>query len=203
MDSDTNFDEFKDISLSEVKVFFPKKAFEVLLELEIENLGDLFLLENNGELEEMFFKKHKEAHETWSQLKGSIVILKCKYLNIDPGIDFNDRYKFIYQIGLKTSVRKRMSSSKSLQMPNILDMVESNDYSTLYYNFDSEVVDEIKNKIQVLYNYHKKQNEITLDDLHELYDELARLVKEHQRISSEIGKVQEEINRKLNGGKKI
>lgn len=202
MDSVYNidFDKFKNISLEEVKVAFPKKAYNELISLGINNLGDLFEMEMNGTLIKIFFQKHKDAHELWSYIKGTTDIIKCKYLKIDPYIDINDKYKFSAKIGVTSSIRKRIYSFDSLQLPNLRKLIEDNNYGILYANFSDEVVEELIYKVKVLSEYYKDKEDVSLTDLKALYQKLNALVNEHQRIENEIDYVKSEIVRIENGG---
>ena len=200
-DSDFDYTKLNNTPLSEVQCFFSKKAYYELIDLGIEKLGDLLQKDTNGELFKMFYNKHKEAHELWNNIYGTINILKCKYLGTNVNVDINHPYQFASIIGLTRPVRKRIMAFKSLQLPNLLKLVENHDYQVLYDNFSPVVVDEIVNKVSVLNEYYKnKYHEPSVLELKELHNKLAKLVKEYEQITTEIALVQEEINQKTNGG---
>ena len=196
--------ELKNIPLSEVEVYFPKKAYDVLISFDIDNLYDLFNLYDNQKLYQLFFSKHKQARELWNIINGTINVLKCKYLGTDLCIDlYNNSRDFCEKIGLNRTVRKRIMCSKYLQLPLLFKMCESGDYSQLYFNFDATKTKEIIAKIQVLYEYkNKKEREYSNRELRDLQRYLETLVGEYNELISEIERVKlaiSELNNKKAG----
>ena len=192
-----DYSKFNNILLSDIHYFFSKKVWEELTNLGINNLGDLLEKEHSGELIYIFFQKHKEAYELWNYICGALLVLKCEYLNVNPQIDFNDKYDFAYKLGFRRSIRKRILCYSKLQLPSLLTMINNNDYHLLYEHFSQEVVLEIVSKIKVINDYLKRnKQEPTLDDLKMLYAKLASLINEHERISNEIAIIQNEIKEK-------
>lgn len=192
------FDELKNISLDEVSVFFPKKAYDVLIKYNINSLYDLFSKYNNQELINMFFKDHKQAHELWGTISGTINVLRCKYLGCDLLIDFNsENNSFCDTIGLNKTVRKRIRCDKSLSLPRLFKMCENNDYSKLYFNFDAIKANEIIAKIKVLYEYKKKKDSnFPKEELRDMQAYLELLVKEYNKLVFEIERVKKIIKEK-------
>ena len=191
--------------LSDVKEFFYQRAYEELIMLNINSIGELLEKEENGELIQIFFKKHKDSHDMWNTIHGTIQILKCKYFNIDPNIDFSDEYDFIKKIGIRQRLQKRFKNTPSLKLSNLLNNVENNQYDILYENFSYEVANEIVNKLKVLNDYIKnnqKYNSVEIDDLKKLNYKLAELLKEYEKITNQIEEVRKEIRKKKQVGVK-
>lgn len=184
-----DYSKFENISLSEVEMYFSSKAFKEINDLNIKNLGDLFRKDASRELYIEFFKKHSNAVELWKSIKGSLLILRCKYLNINPNIDINKEGDYADKIGLSRNLKKRLLSYYSLSLLEIFRMIEENNYSTLEYHFSIEVVNEIINKCTVLYNYYKKQDQksvISLDELRKLYLRLEEILNEYNEVKAQI-----------------
>jgi len=198
-----DYSELENISIEEVKVFFNKRAYAELGNLNITNVGDLLRKDISGELIKIFYQKHIGAHELWNSIHDTISFLKYKYLGIEFNFDVSDNREFSYRSGFSGSIRKRLVCYKTLNIDCLLKMVEENDFSKLYMHFTEETVDEIVSKVKVIRDYLKSKSTVTIDDLKALYEELSTLVKEYQRLGDEIDAIQNKINLITNVDKKI
>ena len=198
-----DFQELKNIPIEEIENYFPKKAYDELVNMGFNNVGDLLESDINGELIKLFYARHKDAHELWNVIHGTITLLKYKYLEIDLSIDFTDKDDYSKKMGFTKSIQKRLRCyySNRLSLDNIIIMIENNDYSPLYRNFTQDKVFEIVSKFQIVKDYlEQNKKETTVDDLKVLYEKLASLVKEHSFIEEQIKNIQEEIQNKIKGG---
>lgn len=194
-----DYSGFNDISLDVVQVFFPQDAFNELKKYGITTLGELFLKEENREIVERLSKERPQAYELWRSIFGTINILKCKYLNKDPEIDDGcEELELANKLGLVRRDIRKMRHDDNFRIPALLKMVEKKDFTVIYKRFSLEKANEIINKIKVVYEYRQNnKHEVSLDEIHSLYEELVRLVNEHQKIGEQIAFLQNEINKKI------
>lgn len=193
---DKNYLMLKEYSINEVRCYFTKKAYEELLSLNINNIGDLIKQDINGELVKKFYKRHPDAHELWNNIHQTIDLLKYKYLMIPLDINFDDKYDYVSKMGFSRTIRKRLVSNRHLSLTNIFKMLARGDYSHLYYDFNEERVSEIISKFAVVKDYlEKKDSDIDYDEFKRLYYILSNLVDEDKRIREEINIITKRINK--------
>lgn len=79
------YDEFKDISLSNLSVYFSTPAQTALKKFNVNTLQDLFTIYDNEKYIEYF-----GTYKMYDEITNTIRLLRCKFLNETPIISIDD-----------------------------------------------------------------------------------------------------------------
>ena len=207
--------EYSSIRLESIAGLLTEASLKVLVEQNIVTVGDLLSVSDNNAFYGMVLNNPKA---TYKEIRGVIRLLKCKYLDIDPMITFEDTgdaYKdmrnFGKEIGFSTRVenilcRGGISPKKLYEL-----MSDPNREYELYHirTAGNIAVQEILLKMTILTEYYdnkeKKTSTATEDETIEaLNEELTQVRAEIQRLNARtdeiLAKIQEKMLEKNKGG---
>lgn len=207
--------EYSSIRLESIAGLLTEASLKVLVEQNILTVGDLLSVSDNNAFYGIILNNPKA---TYKEIRGAIRLLKCKYLDIDPMITFEDTedaYKdmrnFGKEIGFSTRAenvlcRGRISPKSLYELMN-----DPSRESKLYHirNAGGTVVQEILLKMSILIDFYdkkeKKESTATEDETIEaLNEELAQVRAEIQRLNARtdeiLAKIQEKMLEKNKGG---
>ena len=206
---------YSSIRLESIAGLLTEASLKVLAEQNILTVGDLLGVSDNNAFYGMVLNNPKA---TYKEIRGAIRLLKCKYLDIDPMITFEDTgdayidmRNFGEEIGFSSRVenilcRGRISPKKLYEL-----MSDPNREKKLYHirNIGNIAVEEILLKMTILTEYYdnkeKKTSTATEDETIEaLNEELAQVRAEIQRLNARtdeiLAKIQEKMLEKNKGG---
>lgn len=207
--------DYSSLRLESIAGLLTEASLKVLAEQNILTVGDLLSVSDNNAFYGMILNNPKA---TYKEIRGAIRLLKCKYLDIDPMITFEDTgdaYKdmrnFGKEIGFSTRSenvlwRAGISPKKLYEL-----MGDPNIESRLYHirNAGNNAVQEILLKMTILTEFYdkkeKKEATATEDETIEaLNEELAQVRAEIQRLNTRtdeiLAKIQEKMLEKGKGG---
>lgn len=207
--------QFNDVSIMAVSGFFTETIIRTLmLKYNVLTLSDLFIKHDNGELLKLV-KNTKGItplmrDDLWNIISGTVNVLKCKYLNIDPQVNgTTTRVEYFNKIGISAFDGLKFKTNNLEYFSLLLDMAKNNDFKLIYeMRFHKDKIESIINKIKVIYNYlnNKKEEqiddiinnelEITTKELNILYNELKRLMEESKFIDMKINDIKAKIEEK-------
>lgn len=207
--------EYSNIKLESLVGLFTEASLKVLAEHNISTVGDLLSFSDNSAFYGMVLSNQKA---TYKEIRGAIRLLKCKYLDIDPMITFEDTedaYKdmrnFGKEIGFSTRTENVLCRSRISPRSLFELMNDPSGEAQLYRirNAGGTVVQEILLKMTILTDYYdnkeKKASTATEDETIEaLNEELAQVRAEIQRLNARtdeiLAKIQEKMLEKNKGG---
>lgn len=207
--------EYSSIMLESIAGLLTEASLKLLADHNISTVGDLLSFSDNSAFYGMVLSNPKA---TYKEIRGAIRLLKCKYLNIDPMITFEDTgdvytdmRDFGKEIGFSTRsenvlCRGGISPKKLYEL-----MGDPNRAYKLYHirNAGNKAVQEILLKMTILTEFYdkkeKKEATATEDDTIEaLNEELAQVRAEIQRLNARtdeiLAKIQEKMLEKNKGG---
>lgn len=207
--------EYSSIRLESIAGLLTVPSLKVLAEQNVLTVGDLLGVSDNNAFYGMVLNNPKA---TYKEIRGAIGLLKCKYLDIDPMITFEDTgdayediKKFLKKIGFSTRtenvlLRERISPKSLYELMN-----DPNRYEKLHHISDAgdKVVQEILLKMTILTDfYDKKEKKVSTatedETIKALSEELVQVRAEIQRLNARtdeiLAKIQEKMLEKNKGG---
>lgn len=207
--------EYASIRLESIEGLFTEESLKVLVKQNILTVGDLLSVSDNKAFYEMVLNNPKA---TYKEIRGAIRLLKCKYLDIDPMITFEDTgdaYKDMknldQEIGFSTRAIKVLYRG-GISPKDLYELMHDSDRESQLYQFRNagkKVVQEILLKMTILIDFYdkkeKKASTATEDEtIKALNEELAQVRAEIQRLNERtdeiLAKIQERMEEKNKGG---
>ena len=204
--------EIANIYIQDVHEYFSSNAQAALESIGIYTLGELLSVSSKKE-----FAKELADKKVFSEIIGTIKILRCKYLNEDPLIDLNDEEldlpELFKSLGFSTRATNcLMRSAFCRDSKSFLEKLSSpsaaQDLKGVR-NLGRGGSLEVMTKVKVVLDYYRnKENQDSasnpLDELKELNQELQRLIairdKYDSLINGVISKIQEKLEENSIGG---
>ena len=146
-----------EIRLDSIRGLVSKLTLKYLEENNIIMVGDLLRMScDNNFMNYLLNSKLNVDKETLDVIK----YLKCKYLNVDPQIDFSkERFYFLLQFGFTTKSHNALARN-GFNNQNIFELLDPNNKKR-YLNkkwFLGEVgYEEVTCKLSIIYNYYKQK----------------------------------------------
>ena len=212
LDINSDYSNFRLESLSGLLTNVSLKA---LTEHNISTVGDLLNISDKSSLYNMLLNNPKG---TYNEICGAIKLLKCKYMGIDPMINFTDTEDaredmrdFGKEIGFSTRAVNVLRRAKISPKQLYELMHEPNRESILYNirNSGNSIVQEIIFKTTIVtdfYDKKKAKEETATEDetIEGLNEELTQIRAEIQRLNARtdeiLAKIQEKMLEKSKGG---
>lgn len=207
--------EYSSIRLESIAGLLTKTSLKVLAEQNILTVGDLLSVSDNNAFHGMILNNSKA---TYKEIRGAIRLLKCKYLDIDPMITFEDTgdaskdiRNFAKEIGLSTRSENVLARGR-ISPKELYELIgDPNRESKLYHirNAGNNAVQEILLKMTILTEFYdkkeKKEATATEDETIEaLNEELEQVRAEIERLNTRtdeiLAKIQEKMLEKGKGG---
>jgi len=180
-----DYSQYKNIKLVDLKNFFSINALNLLGQYHVFTLEELFKsFEDEEFLKLLQFNRTKSNFRILVEINGTTKILRCKYLNEDPNIDFNN---YVDSFGFSSRVARALTlySNRDVSIEDLFDMAKTNTFHKLINRREIGLaaIDEISNKIMIAYNYYGDR--IKKKDIVELLSELQKLLLELEKNMSE------------------
>ena len=146
-----------EIRLDSIRGLVSKLTLKYLEENNIIMVGDLLRMScDNNFMNYLLNSKLNVDKETLDVIK----YLKCKYLNVDPQIDFSkERFYFLLQFGFTTKSHNALARN-GFNNQNIFELLDPNNKKR-YLNkkrFLGEIgYEEVTCKLSIIYNYYKQK----------------------------------------------
>ena len=145
-----------EIRLDSIRGLVSKLTLKYLEENNIIMVGDLLRKScDNNFMNYLLNSKLNVDKETLDVIK----YLKCKYLNVDPQIDFSKENYFLRQFGFTTKSHNALARN-GFNNQNIFELLDPNNKKR-YLNkkrFLGEVgYEEVTCKLSIIYNYYKQK----------------------------------------------
>lgn len=183
-----DYSKYRNIQLSELENFFSNNALILLKEYEIFTLEDLFIqFEFESFLQAFGASCTKSNARLHNEIFGTTRLLRCKYLDENPNIPFDNVQSFINSVGFSSRIVSALirncSNCIHISIEYLFDMAkDDNFYELSKIRGIAEVgIQEIRNKIMIVYKYYKdseKSVAILYSELQELLLELKQYVDE-------------------------
>ena len=145
-----------EIRLDSIRGLVSKLTLKYLEENNIIMVGDLLRMScDNNFMNYLLNSKLNVDKETLDVIK----YLKCKYLNVDPQIDFSKEYFFLFQFGFTRRTHKALDLM-GIRNDNIFELLDPNNkkrYLNNYSLIGETVYDEVVCKLSIIYNYYKQK----------------------------------------------
>lgn len=194
--------------------YFTFNAIKALNEVGIYTLKDLFSCEEKELINSLKEIRVKENIHLKNEIIGTIKILRCQFLNEDPKVPFNEPSKIDYKtdFGLsRSSLNVILRLPYSINKHDIFDIIVNKDYELLrdVRGAGNRVIDEIKLKTSIAFDYHKKHNSQvsakepietedmknkSLSELRELYLELQRKTDLQKQANEQLTTINKKIS---------
>ncbi len=204
-------DECSNIKLESINGLLTDDALKELMKKNIVTVGDLLKMPENEEYYNLLLNKKTT---TYMEIRGVIRLLKCKYMDIDPMIDFEsdaDLYELSKEFGLSRRsanclVRSGYTTKEFLELMH--DEARETKLSRIR-NAGSVVAQEILTKGSIVIDFYDKKKEklknATEDETIEmLYKQLEQTRNEIQILNTRtdeiLAKIQEKELEKKKGG---
>ncbi len=196
------------IKLESLSGLLTGTALKLLSQNNIVTVGDLLTASDNSVLYDMILNDIKAVY---IEIRGAIRLLKCKFMNIDPLIEFvdtghqsDDMRQFSREIGFSTRT-KNVLCLRGISPKRLYEIMHNaNEQSSLYRmrNAGEGVVQEIIMKTTILTDFYdakdKKQETATEDETIEtLTEELAQVRAEIQRLNARADEILAKIQVKM------
>ena len=207
--------KYSNIKLESLSGLLTVASLKLLLQNNIITVGDLLKVSDNSALYGMILNNPKSVYK---EIRGAIRLLKCKFMNIDPLIEFvdtgNERAdirEFGNEIGFSTKAENVLSRG-GISPKRLFEIMHNpNEQSSLYRirNAGEAIVQEIIYKTTIVTDFYdkkeKKQETATEDEtIVSLNEELAQIRAEIQRLNARtdeiLAKIQEKMLDKNKGG---
>ena len=152
----TSNENLFEIRLDSIRGLVSKATLKHLEENNIIMVGDLLEKSCNDD-----FINHLSNSKLMVDIETLDVIkyLKCKYLNIDPQIDFSKEYSFLFQFGFTRRTHNALALMR-VRNDNIFELLDPNNkkrYLNNYRLIGETVYDEVVCKLSIIYNYYKQK----------------------------------------------
>ncbi len=145
-----------EIRLDSIRGLVSKATLKHLEEYNIIMVGDLLKKSCNDDFINLLSNsKLMVDKETLDVIK----YLKCKYLNVDPQIDFSKEYFFLFQFGFTRRTHNALALMR-VRNDNIFELLDPNNkkrYLNNYRLIGETVYDEVVCKLSIIYNYYKQK----------------------------------------------
>lgn len=145
-----------EIRLDSIRGLVSKATLKHLEENNIIMVGDLLEKSCNVDfINHLSNSKLMVDKETLDVIK----YLKCKYLNVDPQIDFSKEYFFLFQFGFTRRTHNALALMR-VRNDNIFELLDPNNkkrYLNNYRLIGETVYDEVVCKLSIIYNYYKQK----------------------------------------------
>ena len=145
-----------EIRLDSIRGLVSKATLKHLEENNIIMVGDLLEKSCNDDFINLLSNsKLMVDKETLDVIK----YLKCKYLNVDPQIDFSKEYFFLFQFGFTRRTHNALALMR-VRNDNIFELLDPNNkkrYLNNYRLIGETVYDEVVCKLSIIYNYYKQK----------------------------------------------
>lgn len=202
--------KYSDIRLGSLSGLFTKPALKVLVQNNIFTVYDLLTVSDNSEFYSIILNNPKAIYR---EIRGAIRLLKCKYLDIDPMITFEDigMMTFGNEIGFSArtlNILHRYGISPK-KLHDIMKSPDRMDELCHIRNSGPSSVEEIIFKTTIVIDYYDKKAEksktFTEDEtIESLNKELLQVRAEIQRLNARsdeiLAKIQEKMLKKGKGG---
>lgn len=196
------FEEYKDISIMNLNMYFSIAVINALAKMNIATLEDLFVVSTKQEFISLCYKSKFR-----NEILGTTKILKCKYLNEDPEINIDDEEQpfisYARMLGFSTraiNVLRRGGWSDYSFKGFIERMNEVNIDQRLsrLRNMGDSTKSEILLKVKIITDYYSKKKDVNdskqdsendssdINNIKKLYDELKQLIDERKILDSKI-----------------
>ena len=207
--------EYSSIRLESIAGLLTVPSLKALAEQNVLTVGDLLGVSDNNEFYGMILN---HPRPTYKEIRGAIGLLKCKYLDIDPMITFEDTgdaFKDIQNFGKKIGFSTRTVHvlwNERISPKSLYELMnDPNRYAKLHHISDAgdKVVQEILLKMTILTDFYdkkeKKESTATEDEtIKALNEELVQVRAEIQRLNARtdeiLAKIQEKMLEKNKGG---
>lgn len=160
------------IKISNLNDYFSQKMINKLASLGIDNIAMLFLFSETPDYISSF--DIEEAIEIY----GSVTILKCKYLNIDPVIHLNNPSMAIEELGtllgFRLDIRKKLKKLDIHYVGDLLRAIYTGQLPVTEYG-------EVYEKLRVIDKFNAKADE---NSVSYLTDQLNKLMNEQAIIDN-------------------
>ena len=173
------------IKIANLNNYFSQKLINKITSLEIDNVAMLIAFSETPEYITSF--SVEEAIEVY----GSVTILKCKYLNIDPVIHLNNPSMAIEELsallGFRKDIRKKL---KDMDLHYVGDLLR-----IIYLGkLPKEEFGEVYEKLRVVDKFNAKADEQSVsyltDQLNKLFNEkeiLDNLIRNYNEVKKGYG----------------
>ena len=145
-----------EIRLDSIRGLVSKLTLKYLEENNIIMVGDLLSKScDNNFMNYLLNSKLNVDKETLDVIK----YLKCKYLNVDPQIDFSKENHFLLQFGFTRRSHNALALMR-IRNDNIFELLDPNNkkrYLNNYRLIGETVYDEVVCKLSIIYNYYKQK----------------------------------------------
>lgn len=224
------YNELYSIKLSELDALFSTPAKKRIGTMNITTLGELFELSEKKEFITYFVDIYTDSYSAvsplYQEIIGTVKLLKYKYLGIDPKFSKESR---LNELGFSTKAchgiirYKKYIPFKEEEVKKFYEEYDLMELITLLsdktvlvsefsqtYSVGIKVVDEVREKMEILNLYfgskkiiehdnsQTRNDDISNDDLQQLYKQLEDLLHQHQTLSEQILILQKKISEKIN-----
>ncbi len=202
--------KYSNIRLESLSGLFTRPALKVLVQNNIFTVYDLLTVSDDSKFYGMILNNPKAIYR---EIRGAIRLLKCKYLDIDPMINFEDTGMMAFGNEIGFSVRTINILLRGGMSPKMLyDIMKSPDrMDELCHirNSGPSSVEEMIFKTTIVIDYYDKKAEksetFTEDEtIESLNEELVQVRAEIERLNARtdeiLAKIQEKMLEKGKGG---
>ena len=199
-----DYSNYIDKSLKSISWFFSQTGLKHLEKYGITNLGKLFEFVDNPNFATLF-----STSVVYREVKGTVKILKCKFLDEDPLIDESDEEISIEDLSSMFGFTNRTANALSEAKINAKELFEIMRSETPQLELENirylgnSGVREIMEKVKIVMDYHDKHKDQD-ESLEQLNAELQRLREEKRKIDEQtnivLAKIQEKLISQSKGG---
>lgn len=211
--------EYKDISLMSLSMYFSIAVINALAKMNIVTLEDLFVASTKQEFISLCYKS-----KFCNEILGTTKILKCKYLNEDPGIDISDEEQpfisYARMLGFSTRAINvlRRSGWSDYSFKRFIERMCEDDIDqrlSRLRNMGDNTKAEILLKVTIITDYYSKKkeenvsnqdeeiNSSELSNIKKLYDELKQLLNQRKLLDNKIENIMNQLNNSVDETEKI
>lgn len=187
------YSKYAEIELSSIDNFFPRETLSFLKEFEINNLAELFAASEQEKfmrfLEENRYNFRLGLHHGMKVL-ALINLLRCKYLNEDPSISFEqdtNMREFLDKFGLSLEAKEYLLKSFSTPQ-ELMKLLKARNAKTLLMEVflnEENVVEEIIEKFSIVIYYYVSRD-LEISNLVFLGGKLESFIISEEKIYTEI-----------------
>lgn len=200
--------DYGNIRLESLSGLLTNNSLNFLSQYNIVTVGDILKVSDNSALYNIILNDTKEVYK---QIRGAIRLLKCKFMNIDPLIEFidtEDIKTFCNEIGFSTRTTNVLIRNGITPMDLYEIMHNPTEQASLYRikNSGDSTVQEIIFKTTILTDFYDKKEKTTTEDetIEALERELDQVRAEIQRLNTRtdeiLAKIQQKKQEKAKGG---
>ncbi len=199
--------DYSDIKLESLSGLFTSASLNLLLQYDVSTVGGLLKVSDNSDFYGMLLNNSKAVYK---EISGAIKLLRCKYMDIDPLIEFidtGDKYSdmkdFSKEIGFSTRAKNALLRG-GISPKRLLEIMHNpSEQASLYRlkNAGETAVQEIIEKASIVVNFYDKKEEkkeVATDDesIEMLIEELGQVRTEIQRLNARTNEILAKIKEK-------